>query len=89
MTIPAIDLKVEGDGAWEDLRKSGVIWCGTRIGVAALEGGMRSGRPSIAVRLELPDGKIAVAETSLRALETAVAALVARYGSQIPEEDER
>lgn len=83
MSNPVIDLKIEGDNAWEDLRQSGVVYCGTRIGMAALEGGMRSGAPSIAIRLELPSGKVAVAESSLAALETTVRALVARYGSQV------
>lgn len=50
------------------------------IQIGALEGGMRGGAPSVAIRLDLPDGRIVVAETSLRLFQMANAALVGRFG---------
>lgn len=78
-----IDLKMDGDGAWPDLaaRRADVIHLAeTTIGLASLAGGMASGRPSVALRIDLPDGRPVVVETSWRALATAVQALAARYG---------
>lgn len=49
-------------------------------GMVALEGGMVDGRPSIAIRIDLPDGRIVVAETSLRLFQMANAALLGRFG---------
>jgi hypothetical protein len=46
--------------------------------VALLAGGMAGGRPSVAIRLDLPDGRTVVAETSFRLFMTAAAALKAR-----------
>jgi len=77
-----IDLKLDGDGAWPDLMDKGVIHLGdgTTIGLCVLPGGMTSGRPSVAFRLDLPDGQVVCAEASWRVLATAVRAIAARYG---------
>jgi len=83
MSMPVIDLKLDGDAAWPDLPDREVLDCGARIGMAGLEAGMASGKTSVAVRVDLPDGRVAIVQTSLAALETAVRALVARYGSQL------
>lgn len=79
MSFPIIDLKLEGEGAWPDLKDKAVKHV-TRIGVSVLPDGMASGRPSVAFRLDLPGGDVVVAETSLRALLTTMDAIVARYG---------
>lgn len=50
------------------------------IQIGALEGGMIDGRPSVAIRIDLPDGRIVVAETSLRLFQVANAALLGRFG---------
>ncbi len=50
------------------------------IQVAGLTSGMRSGAPSVAIRIDLPDGKTAIAETSLKLFLTAADALKARFG---------
>lgn len=77
-----ISLKLDGDGAWPDLMDRGVIHLGddTEIGLCVLPKGMTSGRPSVAFRLDLPDGQVVVAEASWRVLAVAVQGIAARYG---------
>jgi hypothetical protein len=78
-----IDLTLDGDGAWPDLslqRDQTIHLAETTIGLAVLTGGMTSGRESVAFRLDLPDGKHVVAETSWRLLAAAARTIAARYG---------
>jgi len=78
-----IDLRLDGDAAYPDLPTREVIHLReTTIGVTALAGGMASGRTSVALRLDLPDGRVVLAETSLRLLLAAADALRARYGAE-------
>ena len=57
--MPAMIINLEGDNAWPDLANSpNVIHLGNdapAIHVALLSRGMKSGRPSVCFRLELPD----------------------------------
>lgn len=78
----AINLNLEGDGAFQHFagRETIHLGEGTVLYLAGLEGGMRSGAPSVMLAFELPDGRVVVAETSLRLLLTAADALRARYG---------
>lgn len=82
--MPALTLIVEGDNAWTDLDEKEVInLMGNSvppIQLAALPGGMASGKTSITFRFDLPDGKVLLAETSFALLKTAVRAIEARYG---------
>jgi Lar family restriction alleviation protein len=78
-TVPMIDLRLNGDGCWPDLREhmgsDRVIHLGNgapAIGVALLRKGCASGAPSVMLRVELPDGRTVLAETTL-ALFTAAA----------------
>ena len=85
--MPVISLQLSGDGAYPDLagRQADIIHLGNDappIGLSALAGGMTSGRTSVILRIDLPDGRVVLAETSLRLLQQAVAALTARYGQQ-------
>lgn len=67
---------------WPDLGRENVIHLGDGappIRVAVLENGMGSGRPSIALRIDLPDGKSVIAETTARLFCTAARAIMARY----------
>ena len=67
---------------WPELERENCIHLGAgapEIQVVALEGGMESGRPSIALRLDLPDGKSVIAETSARLFVSAARAIAARY----------
>ena len=49
------------------------------IQIASLPGGMASGKTSVCLRLDLPDGRVVLAQTSLALFLTAAAALEAKY----------
>lgn len=82
--MPTFNLNLSGDRSWPDLEDKKMedklihlpdgAW-----NIAVIPGGMASGRPSIALRLDLPDGKVVVTETSLQAWVAATAAMRARY----------
>ena len=77
----AMSLFLDGDGCWSDAPDT-VVHLGDGappIEVAVLAGGLRSGRPSVALRLALPDGTIVIAETTARLFCTAASAILARY----------
>ena len=80
MVMPVINLKLDGDGAWPDLKREDVIEAGGAIGMAPLAGGMSSGKTSVTLRIDLPDGRTVLAQTSLAALSVAIKAIWARYG---------
>lgn len=77
--MPAIHIIAKGDGCWPDLielHDKGKLWQTTEpVHLALLEGGMQSGKPSVTIRLDLPNGNVALVETSLAALTSAVATL--------------
>lgn len=83
-----IVLKVvlNAEAAWPDLREKlrdgSAVWLGEKgaVTVGGLPGGMESGNPSVAIRIDAPDGRVVVAETSLRLFLQAAAALRGRYG---------
>ena len=79
--MAAIRLLLDGDLALADLvgREADIIHLTDIFTVAALEGGMESGLPSLAIRLDLPDGRVVVQETSLGAWIMATAALRGRF----------
>ena len=79
--MPSLTMKF-GDGDWSDLKEKPYHHLGNEakpIEVCVLDHGMGSGRPSIAMRLELPDGQIVVAETSARLFCTAARVIMSRY----------
>lgn len=83
----ALRVILDGDGAHPDLDgkvgTDAVIHLGNDappISVTVLEGGTVSGQPSIMLRLDLPDGRTVLAETSWRLLAAASRAIAARYG---------
>lgn len=82
--MPTLTIHLDGDNAWPDLasKRDQIIHLADDavIEVAALPGGMTSGRTSIAFRFDLPDGRTVIAETSWRLLATTVRAIAARYG---------
>lgn len=87
---------LDGDGCWPDLVADGetlksaasgkpVIHLGQgapAIQVAALPGGMTSGRTSVTFRLDLPDGTVVLAETSLLLFLTAARAFREEFGDE-------
>ena len=74
----------EGDPpAWDvpnPLPDSWVHMADPLIQIVGIEKGMQSGRPSVMIRLDLPDGRVVIAETSLDAFQTANAVLRGRFG---------
>jgi hypothetical protein len=52
-----LNIILDGDGAWPDLAEKEVIAL-DQIQVAALIDGLASGRPAVAIRVDLPDGKV-------------------------------
>lgn len=81
-----MELKVhlEGDGCWPDLlqKQQGQVLMATNVEIAALSGGMQSGKPSVMLRLDLPGGKTALAEVSMRLFLTTNEIIKARYGAE-------
>lgn len=76
--MAVLDVHVNGDGVWPDM-KGRPIKKLELVGIAALPGGMQSGNPSVMLRLEA-DGQVYVAEVSLRLFQQANAAFRGRYG---------
>lgn len=76
-----IHLRLEGDGAFSDLQDKldQVVHLTEPFTIAALEGGMISGRPSIAIRIDLPDGKVVIQETSILAFLAAADTIKAKF----------
>jgi hypothetical protein len=75
------------DGAWPELRGKTIIHLpNATIWVNGLEAGMESGDPSVAIRIDLPDGTSVITETSLRLFLTAADALKAKLGDPRGEE---
>lgn len=74
-----VNLKLEGDEAWPDLSNKKILIAET-MHITALEGGMVSGRPSVAIRIDLSDQEVVIAETSLVLFLTVADALRTRYG---------
>ncbi len=77
-----LDLQLDGDNCWPELKETGFIE-GSLSGIAGLPHGTVEGRPSVTVRIELPDGQTVLAETTLRLFLAAARALLARYGNPL------
>lgn len=79
-----ITIGLRGDVYWEDIHAiaaAGDVVTPVRpLAIAGLEGGMESGKPSVGVRMDLPGGKVAVAEVSLANFLLAADALKAKFG---------
>lgn len=68
--------------AWPELDKEKIIHLGEGappVQVAVLDKGLQSGRPSVAIRIDLPDGRTVIAETTARLFCTAARAIMAKY----------
>jgi hypothetical protein len=87
--MPLINLFVDGDGCWKDLPKleqEGRLINVTGndappIQIAGLRRGMASGASSVMIRIDLPDGRTVIAETSLALLGASVDAIRTAHGS--------
>ena len=80
--MPTLNVHLEGDNIWPDLVSARVIHLGNDappIGIAVLADGMSGGKPSVSIRVDLPNGQIVIAETSARLFCTAARMIMAKY----------
>lgn len=79
--MPVMNIILQ-EPAWPELKEPGakVVHTTAPIGVTGLVSGMQSGKPSVALRVDLDDGTAVIAETSLALFLSAADALKARYG---------
>jgi hypothetical protein len=78
--VPRVTIIPNGDGAWPDIVGRVDYHLGNDakpIQIALLKAGMASGKPSVTIRIDLPDGKVVLAETSLALFLAAAEALAA------------
>lgn len=77
--MPVLKIVLDGDGKFNHLggRPQRPV---TELSITALEGGMKSGNPSVALVVELGDGSYVLAETSLKLFLAAADAFRAKYG---------
>jgi len=73
---PGISLLLEGDGALAGER---LVESQDMPKIVCLDGGMESGLPSVIFAFRMPDGQLAVCQTSARALLVAATAIAARW----------
>lgn len=79
--MPRMDIILDGDGAFADVPPEKFAHTTEPIRVAILNGGMQSGKPSVAIGVFLPNnGGCVMAETSLALFLSAADAFKARYG---------
>lgn len=82
--MPELKVILDGDGCWPDFAeklKLGLL-IETQVGALAyLPAGMVGGNPSVAFRVDLPDGRVVFAETSLKLLGVAVDAMRAKFAA--------
>lgn len=72
--VITIKVDLEGDGAFSDIPLDQVI-TGEIQRVTCLEDGTKSGKPSVALLIALPDGRYVFAETTWALWETVTGAL--------------
>lgn len=64
---------LDGDNCWPDLKEKGFTE-GSFEGIALLHNGTVQGNATVTIRVELPDGKTVLAQTTLVLLSNAVKA---------------
>jgi hypothetical protein len=74
-----LSIILDGDGCWPDLVGKETINT-TVDAVATLPRGTESGKPTVTVRINLPDGRVVLAETTLGLFLSAADAFKARHG---------
>lgn len=66
-----IKIIIEGEGCWPDVADKIIagdlvhLGNGNMIEIAMLKNGTVRGKPSLSIRINLPDGKVVLAETTL------------------------
>lgn len=80
--MPTLITLLNADNAWPELKDKSIIHLANDappIQIGVLDRGMSSGRPSVAIRIDLPDGRYVIAETSARLFVGAARAIHARH----------
>lgn len=81
--MPAMTISLDGEDTFPALkphqRVVHVGEAGQPIRVAVLDRGMASGRPSVAIRIDLQDGTVVIAETSARLFAQAGRLITTKY----------
>lgn len=73
-----LSMHLDGDHCWPDLTER--EWEEARlVSVAVLPNGTSEGRPSVTLRVETEDGRVFLAQTTLRLFATAARAFAAKY----------
>jgi hypothetical protein len=83
-----IHIILEGDGAFKDLqgKEDKVIHLADQpFTVAALDRGTFGGRPSVMIRLDLPDGRVVLQQTTARLWITVARALRGKWPDELGE----
>lgn len=82
-----IDVYLNGDNCWSDLsaQREKIIHVNDNgaISLAGLSQGTEAGKPSVALRINLPDGRVVIVETTLALLLTATDVLRTRYAQEL------
>jgi hypothetical protein len=77
--MPVLSIKLEGPEDFTPIPSGATVHHTTApIEAALLMRGMQSGKPSVMLRFELPDGSIVIAETSHELFQMAAIAMKAR-----------
>jgi len=76
----ATNVNFDGDAFFKDFDKSKVVESKGLHTITVFEGGMASGRPSVAFVSEMKDGTFVLAETSMNIFLSAAKAYEARFG---------
>lgn len=71
--MPALSVITNGDNCWPDLKDKRLV-VGNWVGIARLPNGTAQGNATVTVRIELPDGRTVLAETTLALLSSAMRA---------------
>ncbi len=79
MTMPSIDIRLDGDGALKEW-EGRVLEHRTNMIMTGLRDGTASGKPTFMFALEMPGGTALVIETSALLLEASIRAFKARWG---------
>ena len=72
-----LSIVLNGDNCWPELKERGFVR-GQLVAIARLPLGTNEGRSTVCIRVELPDGRTVLAETTLRLMQNAIRAFDVR-----------
>ena len=80
-----IDVHLEGDECWPDLKDKTEIFETGHIQLATLDKGTTSGLASVSFRIDLPEDSVVLVQVSLREFATAAKMILEKWKDQIDE----